>query len=155
MRAILKAAAVATGLAAAAIAAAPAQAAALDHGYHDSGVSFSITFGSGHDSRYHHRYSHSDHHHYGPRKDYWGRYPSYGYGYSPFPGYDYLRRKHAYYGSACYWRVDVERYRHRYATVKSLLCYDRYGHGYVVPGSKQVIRYHRGRPHGYGYGAYH
>lgn len=130
MRSIIKTVAVVTGLAAVAGMAAPAQAAALDSRYNNSGVSFSITLGSGAQNRY------------APRREYWNRYPSYGHGYKSFPGYDYVRRNYAYQGNTCYWRVNQGHYNRRSALVKSLVCYDRYGNGYEVAGSQQVVRYY-------------
>lgn len=160
MRSIMKTAAVVTGIALATAIAVPAQAAALDHRYDNSGVSFSISFGaSDYDSRYHNRYRHNGHYYNSPRQDYWGRYPSYGYGYKTFPGYEHVRRNYNYHGNACYWRVSQENYHRRNALVKSLVCYDRYGRSYTVRGSQQVVRYtgyDRGRQYGYdaGYRGY-
>lgn len=130
MRAILSA--LAAG-AAVLLVSVPAQADGRHRGHDRSGVSFSVSIGDspGRYGRYH-----------GPRHDSWRQYPVYGYGYRPHPGYDYVRRNYYRGGHACYWDTDRRRLPgHRWAVVRELNCYDRYGRVYEVPRSRQVVEY--------------
>lgn len=137
MRALIKPALLAAGLTALLALAAPAHAADR-YGRDRSGVSFSITLGD--PAPRYGRY-------YGPRHDYWGRYPSYGYGHRRHPGYDYVRRNYYRGGHACFWDIDRQRLRgHRWALVRELNCYAPGGRIYSVPHSREVVRYIPGPP---------
>lgn len=103
--------------------------------------------GYGYDPGYGNPYGHHGPYYHKPYKKKRHR-PYYG---DPYYGKPYKKKRHHKkhhghgpygYGKACHPVSKSDYWHGRYAKIGGTMCYDHYGYGYVVPGSRYVIHYY-------------